>query len=60
MKKSSTGVTSDLPFIILLRRQTAEMDGETGRRGVRLCVGIDFRAISRGTKLPDHAARSIT
>ncbi len=26
---------------------------------VRLCVGIDFRAISRVTKLPDHAARSI-
>lgn len=27
---------------------------------VRLCVGIDFRAISGVTKLPDHATRSIT
>jgi hypothetical protein len=34
--------------------------GPAVARGVRLCVGIDFRAISRGTKLPDHAARSIT
>ncbi len=30
-----------------------------GLGAVRLCVGIDFRAISRVTKLPDHAARSI-
>ena len=31
----------------------------TPQGAVRLCVGIDFRAISRVTKLPDHAARSI-
>ncbi len=31
MKKPSTGVTSDLPLIILLRRQAAERDGEMGR-----------------------------
>jgi len=30
MKKPSTGVTSDLPLIILLRRQAAERDGEMG------------------------------
>jgi len=31
MKKSSTGVTSDLPLIILLHCQAAERDGEMGR-----------------------------
>jgi len=64
---SSSGFHSEIQAVSRHRDLEYRADGRWplqaaaggGRGAVAICVGIDFSAISRVTRLPYHAARSI-